>query len=107
MRLSFLAVLPLLLSSCTIPIKQTLMVGEHLTGTIIDGETKVAIPQAEIRYTLIDDYYTTSDSAGVFAIEPKELRNCVLRITERLGLSDQKWHGTQLAAKFREKQSRA
>ena len=72
-RLSFLAFLLLLLSSCIIPVQQTLTVGEDLTGTIIDEETKVGIPEAKIRYTLIDGYYPTSDSAGVFTIEPKEL----------------------------------
>ena len=68
-----MALFPLLLSSCIITVKQTLTVGEDLTGTIIDAETKARISEARIRYALIGDYYTKSDLADVFTIEPKGL----------------------------------
>ena len=73
MRLWILAFFPFLLSSCINPTKQTLTIGEDFIGRVIDAETRGGIPEAKIRYLLIDQYYTKSDATGVFTIEPKEL----------------------------------
>ncbi|HBA86300.1 MAG TPA: hypothetical protein DCZ95_19645 [Verrucomicrobia bacterium] len=69
----FLPFMMLLLTSCVIPVKRNVTIGELMRGQVLAAETGQPIQGARIHYENVKPFEATSDTNGYFVLQPIHL----------------------------------